>query len=552
MNSNKQTLIHNLLERSAQLYPDKIALIHDDIRATYSTINNMANQLAKWLIESGIVPGDMIPFILDNSLEYVVTYYGILKAGAVAVPLNTDVKSDGLALLLKELEPSTLISSSKFERLLQTTDLKTLGLKSIILNKPKLNWSSTCLQVLPFEELATYNPQLTINDVQLTTNNVQLTTDNKRPTTNNLQSTTHNPQLTTISASSLASIIYTSGSTGKPKGVMLTHKNVVANTDSICQYLELTEKDIQMVVLPFFYVMGKSLLNTHFRVGGTVVLNNKFAYPATVLKQMVDEHVTGFSGVPSTFAYLLNRSPLAAYKDKLGSLRYCSQAGGHMAKQVKKELRTVLPEHTKIFIMYGATEASARLTWLDPDRYEEKMESIGKAIPGVTMKVLKSDGNEAAVSEEGELVGSGDNIMQGYYKDEETTKKVLDHNGYHTGDMGYRDKDGYLFTTGRKDGLLKVGGHRINVQEIEDVLMETELLIECTVLGIKDEMLGNKLKAVVVGKEDGCSENVVLQKCSEKLPAYKLPAEIKFVQSLPKSMSGKIDRSKCSAFFNTP
>ena len=119
--------------------------------------------------------------------------------------------------------------------------------------------------------------------------------------------------------------------------------------------------------LPFFYVMGKSLLNTHFAVGGTVVINNKFAYPASVIKQMVDEQVTGFSGVPSTYAYLLHRSPLANYRDKLTSLRYCSQAGGHMSRQIKEKLRQVLPENTKIYIMYGDTEASARLTYLEPD-----------------------------------------------------------------------------------------------------------------------------------------------------------------------------------------
>jgi len=534
-------LIHSFLEDSARLYPDKVALIHDDVRASYSTINTMADNLANWLINSGIVLGDRIPFILDNSLEYVVTYYGVLKAGAVAVPLNTDLKPDSLNALLNELEPKLIISSTKFERLLKASELSIHGLNTIIISKPKLTWSSTSHIVLRFEDLIT-------DDLQPATGN------NSSPCRAEALAKADPSLLASqpsgLTGESLASIIYTSGSTGKPKGVMLSHGNIVANTNSICQYLELTDKDIQMVVLPFFYVMGKSLLNTHFAIGGTVVLNNKFAYPATVLKQMVDEHVTGFSGVPSTYAYLLHRSPLAAYRDRLISLRYCSQAGGHMAKQIKRELKAVLPEYARIYIMYGATEASARLTYLDPDRYMDKIDSIGKAIPGVVMKVLNSEGKEAGTGEEGELVGSGPNIMQGYFKDEETTKKVLDHNGYHTGDMGYRDEEGFLYATGRKDNLLKVGGHRINIQEIEDVLMDTDLLVETAVLGIKDELLGNKLKAVAVPVNRDCSENQILQKCSEKLPVYKLPSEIKFVQSLPKSMSGKVDRKKCLAFFD--
>jgi acyl-CoA synthetase (AMP-forming)/AMP-acid ligase II len=543
MNSDKQKLIHNFLEQSAQLFPDKVALIHEEVRASYSLINNMANHLAYRLIELGVTNYDRIAFILNNSLEYVVTYYGILKSGAVAVPLNTDLKPDSLSLILKELEPKVIISSSKFERLLQATALNISDLRAMIISKPKLKWPSPSFQILKFEDLVSslpVHPACPMESDLKYSIGVKFFEENSAA---NLTGASQPPSL-------LASIIYTSGSTGKPKGVMLSHGNIVSNTHSICQYLELTEKDIQMAVLPFFYVMGKSLLNTHFAVGGTVVINNKFAYPATVLKQMVDEHVTGFSGVPSTYAYLLHRSPLAAYRDRLNSLRYCSQAGGHMSKQIKKELRRVLPGHTKIYIMYGATEASARLTYLDPHNYEKKIDSIGKAIPGVVIKVLNPEGIEVAAGEEGELVVSGPNIMQGYFKDEDTTKKILDHNGYHTGDMGYRDQEGYFYAVGRKDGLLKVGGHRISLQEIEDVLMETELLTEVAVIGVKDDLLGNKLKALAVPKDGEYNENMILQRCSDKLPAYKLPSEIRFVQSIPKNLSGKIDRNKCIEFFH--
>ena len=218
---------------------------------------------------------------------------------------------------------------------------------------------------------------------------------------------------------------------------MLTHRNIVDNTFSICQYLHLTKNDIQMVVLPFFYVMGKSLLNTHFAVGGTVVINNQFAFPAAVIKEMITEKVTGFSGVPSTFAYLVHRSPLAANRENLTSLRYVSQAGGHMSKAVKEELRRVLPSHTEIVVMYGATEAAARLSYLEPSRFAEKMDSIGKAIPGVTLKVIKENGQEAAVGEVGELVASGSNIMQGYWRNPEATNKALANGWYHTGDQVY-------------------------------------------------------------------------------------------------------------------
>lgn len=300
-----------------------------------------------------------------------------------------------------------------------------------------------------------------------------------------------------------------------------------------------------MIVLPFFYVMGKSLLNTNFAVGGTVVLNNKFAYPATVVKQMSEERVTGFSGVPSTYAYLLHRSPLKDYRDKLDSLRYCSQAGGHMSRNVKEDLRKVLPEHTQIYIMYGATEASARLTCLEPERFLDKMESIGKPIPGVTLQIFDNSGNAVSMGKTGEIVASGSNIMQGYWKDKESTKKVLDRHGYHTGDLGYEDEGGYFFVIGRSDNLIKVGGHRINTQEVEDALMETDRIVETVVLGIPDPLLGYRLVALVCTKNGDYDEKETLSHCASRLPKYKMPSEIKLVRTLPKSSSGKIDRNKC-------
>ncbi len=286
-------------------------------------------------------------------------------------------------------------------------------------------------------------------------------------------------------------------------------------------------------------------MNTHFAAGGTIVINNKFAFPATVIKQMVEEKVTGFSGVPSTYAYLLHRSPLKNYRDKLTSLRYCSQAGGHMSGQIKEDLRQVLPEHTQIYIMYGATEASARLTYLRPDRFADKMDSIGKPIPGVNMQVLNKSGGVLPAGQTGELVASGPNIMQGYWKDEKATSAVLDKNGYNTGDLGYYDKEGYFFVNGRKDNLLKVGGHRINPQEIEDALMATELVIETAVIGIPDELLGNKLIALAVPINETSSKNKIMKLCADILPKYKLPSSIKLVRLLPKNTSGKIDRTKC-------
>jgi long-chain acyl-CoA synthetase len=513
MPSSPVNLIHHFLEESARALPAKCALVHGDTRVSYEELNRDANRIARWLLSRGVTTGDRVVLFLENCREYVAGYYGCLKAGGVAVPLNPELKPDGLAGLLSSVEPRVIISSAKSEKTLHAMDLSSFSIATLLLARPRLKWGEVPLTVNSFEEI--------------TGNGDSSDPDNL------------------LEETSLASIIFTSGSTGKPKGVMLSHRNIVVNTRSILKYLALTSADIQMVVLPFFYVMGKSLLNTHVAAGGTIVINNTFAYPASVIQQIIEEKVTGFSGVPSTYAYLLHRSPLRSVRDKLGSLRYCSQAGGHMASHTKLELLRVLPEHTKLYVMYGATEAAARLTYVEPHRLREKIDSIGIPIPDVTIRVLDGNGMELPQGETGELVACGPNIMPGYWNDPEATSKALSRHGYHTGDMGYRDEEGYFYVVGRIDSQLKVGGHRINPQEIEDILISTGLVIECAVLGIPDSMAGHRLVVVAVPIDGETTERDILYRCSQLLPRHKLPGEIRFLKSLPKNSSGKIDRGVC-------
>jgi long-chain acyl-CoA synthetase len=512
------SLIHHFLENSAKRFPDQIAVVHESKRVTYDQVNLFANQLAHRLIEAGVCRNERVVFICENGLEYIFCYYGILKAGGWAVSLNTELKSESISELLNELEPKVLIISSKFEKSFHSLDLSPYHIQYLFILNPRLAWPSSGYEVSSLYEDFSHQPN-------------------------------HNPELD-IDHQSIATIIYTSGSAGKPKGVMLTHANITANTQAIIEYLDLTSNDIQMVVLPFFYVMGKSLLNTHFAVGGRVVINNKFAYTAAVLKQMAEERVTGFSGVPSTYAHLLFKSPLAQYRDKLPFLRYCSQAGGHMPKHIKLELIKILPRHTRLIVMYGATEASARLTYDPPYFLSSKIDSIGKPISGVSIRILSPEGMLLRTGGTGELVAQGKNIMSGYYKDEETTKRVLDHHGYHTGDLGYYDQEGFFYITGRKDNQIKAGGHRLHPQEIEDVIIESGLVSECLIFGIKDLFGTDQLAGLAVPLAESMESSInILKFCSTKLPKYKVPESLLLVAAIPKNSNGKPDLHKSLELF---
>lgn len=513
MDINSPTLIHHFLEKSAEKYRDKVALTARNVRASYEQINSEANKLARLLLDHSIKKGDRVVLILENCPEYVVSYYGVLKTGAVVVPLGSSMKPATFGHLLIQLNPGVLICSKKSMPMLRSCGLDRLNIKLLITTDPVSDCQFRNIVTFSWEKITGYNTAANIN----------------KP----------------IDSSALATIIYTSGSSGTPKGVMLSHENILANTKSICQYLKLTEKDIQMVVLPFFYVMGKSLLNTMFSVGGSLVINNQFAYPSSVIEEMIREKVTCFSGVPSTYAFLLHRSSLKANRDKLNSLRLCSQAGGHMSASIKLKLLQVLPDHTNLYIMYGATEASARLSYLEPELLTTKINSIGRPIPGVQLKVFDANNKEAEFGKIGELVANGRNIMQGYWNDPEATAAVLKEKGYHTGDLGYRDEEGDFFLTGRKDSLLKVGGHRIYPQEIEDAVMETDLVVEVAVIGIKDSFLGHKLIAIVAPVNGAVEKKMIMDRSAARLPRYKLPADIKMIKALPKKQNGKIDRNRC-------
>ena len=341
----------------------------------------------------------------------------------------------------------------------------------------------------------------------------------------------------------IAVIIYTSGSTGTKKGVMLTHKNLIANTRSIIDYLKLTESDRICVVLPFFYCYGASLLHTHIRVGGSIVLSQK-PFLGSVIKDIDNYQCTGFAGVPSTYQILINKT--AFLSEKFPSLRYFTQAGG----QLPNKYITILSEHfpeKKFYVMYGATEATARLSYLPPECLKAKMGSIGKGIPGVTLAVLNEKGLPVKPSETGEIAAKGDNIMLGYFNDPEGTKAVLRNGWLYTGDLATIDDDGFIYVVGRSKNIIKSGGYRISPNEIENEILSLEKVRGCVIIGIPDEIMGEAIVAVIPSSNTMDNNDLrkeILTHCNQRLPSYKVPKKIIFVDEYPLNSSNKMDLTR--------
>lgn len=505
-------LVHQFLENSAKQFPNRKAVWFKDEWATFSQIEKKANKIANFLIDRGLKRGDRVAILFENSFDYIISYYAVLKAGAITVELNTENKPGDLKFIINDCDASAIILQKKYLPLLNEIVGDLPNLTSVVADELPDGFESSSKFYIDFKRIYDhFNTKLLLRQK--------------------------------IIDLDIASIVYTSGSTGTPKGAVLSHLNIISNTRSIVEYLKLTYVDRVMVILPFFYVYGKSLLNTHFYVGGSVVIDNRFVFPNAVLETMKKTECTGFAGVPSTFSILLNNSALNKYD--FPSLRYLTQAGGAMAPAIQQKVALAFSP-AQLYIMYGATEASARLSYLSPEVLDSKWGSIGKAIPNVELFVADESGNPLPPGESGEIVARGSNIMMGYWKDEEETSNVLKNSLYFTGDLGKEDEEGYLYVVGRKKDMIKVGANRISPKEIEEKLLENPKIHEVAVIGTEDEILGEAIKAFIVLNNSNklLSTDEIMNYCKKRLPHFKVPKYVEIIKSLPKNSSGKILKHK--------
>ncbi len=499
-------LLHHFLQQSAQCYPERWCLIEENDRATYADVLSGACRIANSLLHYGLQKGDRVALMAYNSRFFVESYFGVLMAGGVVVAINTAADARMIGVLLNDCSARMLIVGHGSQRAVRGALADMVDLEVLFVEGPlRLKGAPAHirgLDLLAERELAATSPP-----------NVGLIDQD------------------------LACIIYTSGSTGRPRGAMLTHLGCVSNTRAVQRYLRLTVDDSVLAVLPFYYIYGKSVLDTHVASGATVVIENRFLYPQLALDTLEAQGCTGFSGVPSSFAILLNRSNFA--ERKFSTLRYVTQAGGAMSPALTRRLMEAIPDK-EVFVMYGATEASGRLTYVPSNDLHNAIGTIGRAIDNVDLRALRADGTVCDVGEEGELVARGSCIMKGYWGDPGETAAVLDGNGYHTGDLGMQREDGYFTVVGRSKDMIKSAAHRISPKEIEEAILEHPMAHEAAVIGIPDEFLGESIKAFVVAKDASLDVDELTAFLGKRLPSYKVPQSIEVRDALPKNPSGKI------------
>lgn len=474
---------------------EKALILGNAETITYREIGARITTLATFLKQL-LGEDRKILLISDNSVFFITAYFAIMQSGNIVVPLNPTIEAGKLAYIRHKCQATLCFAQKKYAARLMLADITVMDEEAIA--------AQLCLATDNINQQVEREPTAPFDDKRV------------------------------------AAILFTSGSTAQPKGVMLSHANLKANTASILAYLALTADDVMAMVLPFFYCYGLSVLHTHIKVGGSLVLNNNFLLLATVIEDLLTYQCTGFAGVPSHFQILLRRAE-GFIKTSFPHLRYVTQAGGKLPEPFICEFLAAFPA-VKFYAMYGQTEATARLSYLPPDALPAKLGSIGKGIPGVTLQVVNAQGEFIQPEEIGEIVADGENIMLGYLEDEQETRKVIQHGKLRTGDLATVDGDGYIYLVAREKEFLKVGGERISPKEIEEVLVALPDVVDCSVVGIADEQLGEAVKAMLVLKDQPgqqLTEADIRTYCHKRLARNKIPKVIQFVTEIPMNATGK-------------
>jgi amino acid adenylation domain-containing protein len=504
-------LVQDFLRESAMKHPGKAALVCGGKSYSYQTLEKMANRLAHGFRAEGLERGDRLGIYLGNTVDAVVSIFGALKAGAVVVPVNRAIKSEKLRFILGHCEAAALVTDARAFNQLGADQLQK-DLPS--LRRVIVTGHASSNGVLAFSDFVNReDPAL-----------------QKAPPTQAIDL-------------DLACLIYTSGTTGEPKGVMCDHSNVMFVTRAITQYLENSETDVILNVLPLAFSYGLYQLMATFATGATLVLEDSFAFPTAVVQKMAEHRVTGFAGVPTIYSILLGMD-LSQYD--LSALRYVTNAAAGLPVEHVKRLRQRLPR-VRLYLMHGLTEV-ARTMYLPPDQTEHRPASSGIAMPGTELWVANEQGERLPAGEVGELVVRGRHVMRGYWNDPAASAKrfrpgpIPGERLCYSGDLFRIDEEGFFYFVSRKDDIIKSRGEKIAPREVENVLYAIPGVQDAAVIGVPDPLWGQVVKAFVVAPGGDLTESVVIAHCKARLEDVMVPRLVEFRAELPKTPSGKIKK----------
>jgi long-chain acyl-CoA synthetase len=487
--------IPELLKERAAGRPNQPFLFSeaDGRRVTYAEFARSVGRVAARLWASGIRKGDAVSLLLPNSVEYVIAYFACWQIGAVAGPINSLLKAQEIAYVIADSEARALLINSEFVPAIESI-------------RDELH----ALKVINF--------------------------DNEAETTSELES----PELavTEIGPDDEAIIIYTSGTTGKPKGCLLTHGNVIANARQISQWLGFSEQDRLLTIMPLFHMNAVSVTTmSALYAGASSVVSQKFS--ASRFWQLISDYrITSFGSVATMLSMLLNTYPDGVPGGlETEQLRFAMCGSAPVPAEILKRFEETF--HCLVIEGYGLSESTCRSTFNPPDQ-RRRPGSCGLPI-GNEMQIVDESDREVPDGTLGEIVLRGENILKGYYKNPQANEIAFRNGWFHTGDIGYRDAEGFYYIVDRKSDMIIRGGENIYPREIDEVLYQHPGVASAAAVGVPDNLYGEEVAAFVVLKDgSSCSEEEIVQFCKARLADYKCPKTVRFVKDIPKGPTGKL------------
>ncbi len=509
-NFSQQRLLHQGLIASAEKYPQKTALVIEGTPYSYKQLLDSVLRLARGLQKRGLNRGERVAIYMDNTWPCIISIYAVLMAGGVFFVINPQTKKEKLQFILKDSEASFLLTDGHLSRNFLSIIHELSTIRSIIISgaMPELtekmeSFDRVIANANALDEAPFVNPK------------------------------------------DLASLIYTSGSTGFPKGVMQTHQSMVFASWSLIEYLRLRTDDRIMLMLPLAFDYGLYQLLMAVSLGATLIAERSFIYPSLIYQRINEQQATVFPGVPTIYATMIEAHRKTNIQ--FPSITRVTNTAAALPVEYLHSLKEIFP-NALIFKMYGLTECK-RVSYLEPELLDEKPASVGKAIPGTEVFIRLKDGTPAAMGEPGILFVRGPHIMAGYWKRPEQTERML-YPGEIPGekilcthDWFKMDEEGFLYFVGRSDDIIKTRGEKVSPLEVEQVLHTIEGVKEAVVLGVPDEILGEAIRAYIVQQPRvQLTERKIKMICMQKLENFMVPKAVVFLDKMPKSPNGKIDK----------
>jgi O-succinylbenzoate-CoA ligase len=489
--------IPELLQQRATAAPGKIFLFSeaDKRQFTYEEFVHAVGRAAGMLASHGVGKGDVVSLLLPNSVEYVIAYFACWRLGALAGPVNGHLKAQEIDYVLSNSESKLMLVNSEFLSKVESIPV------------PRVVFDDEGEASHGFEGQST--DDLTSGDEAI--------------------------------------IIYTSGTTGKPKGCLLTHGNVIANARQISQWLGFTEADRLLTMMPLFHMNAVSVTTmSALYAGASTVVSQKFT-ASRFWNIISDYQITSFGSVATMLSMLLSTYPDGVPAGlKTDQLRFAMCGSAPVPAEVLRRFEETF--NCLVIEGYGLSESTCRSTFNPPDE-RRRPGSCGQPI-GNEMRVVDEDDQDVPDGELGEIVLRGENILKGYFKNETATATAFRNGWFHTGDIGYRDADGFYYIVDRKSDMIIRGGENIYPREIDEVLYQHPRIAAAAVIGVPDELYGEDVAAVVVLKPDATvSEQEVIEFCKARLADYKCPKTVRFVADIPKGPTGKLLKRELAQMF---